>query len=499
MSINNHTITIQATDSKDQRSEETITITIIKNDFTFGEIAPAQNAQIYQGDQIIFSCNPKFVSEETIDEQKIVWTSDKDGEIGKGKTFNTTNLSVNNHKITISYTAENTYTYELQLDILSNEMNFGAVTPNNNLEIIEAETINFSCNPTFPNQNITIDEQKIIWTSDKDGEIGKGKTLNKTNLSANQHKITISYQDYKTFYYEVNVKVNQNTVTLTLEQLQNKYYRGYNINFKCTATNLNNASFNESKVVWTSDKDGTIGSGFNFYKSDLSVNTHVITVTAENDFGRQDEKSFSFTITNDKANFEMLMQRMTGYFSSQAHADTTTNQYIVDVRLHMAQIWKDRNVGENIYWLYVEQAYADDQANPYRQRIYKMVLAQDGTIYDEIYSITNPTIYKQGYLNPAIFDNLTTSGIVIKENCGLKFTLNQQNIFEASTEGNSCLATIPYLPQVKYITTQTKLAETYMTSWDRGYSSTGAWLMGPDWPYIFDKLENYTFTPSKKK
>jgi len=367
-----------------------------------------------------------------------------------------------------------------------------------NSTYIGGQAIEFAC-VASDEEDITIDSTKIVWTSDKDGEIGRGASFTKQNLSVNNHIVTVLVTDSKgkTASQSVNLTITTNTISLKVDTLaSNQYYKGYNLKFSCKATNLDNSNFNEQKVTWTSDKDGIIGTGFSFNKSDLSVNTHNITVNAENEFGGSAEQTFTLKITNDKANFELLLTRMCGSFSSKDHADTTTNQYIVDVRLHMAQIWKTRNVGENIYWLYVEQAYADDLENPYRQRIYRVILDPNGKMYDEIYSISNASTFKHGYLDVSVFDNLTTSGLTLKTDCGLTFTLNNSNIFDASTLGNGCPATIPGLPQVKYITSVVTLADNYLTSWDRGYSTSGAWLLGPDWPYIFNKIENYTFVPS---
>jgi len=460
---------------------------------------PLTNTSFIGGQSIDFKCSVIDDEDVIFDSTKVVWSSDKDGEIGRGFEFSKNNLSVNNHIITVKATDSKgeTAISEINIIITPNEFSFGIVTPNNNFEIFEGEKVNFSCNPVSLNGNI-VDLSKVIWNSDKDGIIGTGKNFEIDSLSANNHKITLKYDGEIVFSQDFNILIKQDSVNLILTDLAyNQYYKGYNINFSCNASNLSNSTFNEQNVIWTSDKDGIIGTGFSFSKSNLSINTHQISVIAENEFGRSDEKTFTLTITNDKANFELLLTRMCGYFSSQAHADTTTNQYIVDVRLHMAQIWDDRNVGENIYWLYVEQAYADNLQSPYRQRIYKVILDPDGKIHDDIYSITSAATYKQGYLNPDIFDNLTMSGLVLKEDCGLTFILNNQNIFEGATSGNGCPATIPGLPQVKYITSVSTIADNYLTSWDRGYSATGAWLMGPDWPYIFDKLENYNFVSSK--
>jgi hypothetical protein len=200
------------------------------------------------------------------------------------------------------------------------------------------------------------------------------------------------------------------------------------------------------------------------------------------------------TIKNEL--FKKMLTWMCGSFSSHNHADTTVNQYIVDVRLHMNQIWADRNVGENIYWLYVEQAYATSLNSPYRQRIYKVMLDANGNIYDEIYAIPSPSTYLHGYNNPTVFNNLNATQLTIKLGCNVGFTYNNTGqYFIGTTTGNACMAA--GVPGVSYIVSDATIHPTYMTSWDKGYSASGYWVMGPDWPYIFDKIETYPFVASK--
>lgn len=51
-------------------------------------------------------------------------------------------------------------------------------------------------------------------------------------------------------------------------------------------------------VSWTSSRDGTIGSGTSFAKTNLSSGVHVITATARDGFGNESTDQISITITN---------------------------------------------------------------------------------------------------------------------------------------------------------------------------------------------------------
>lgn len=189
-------------------------------------------------------------------------------------------------------------------------------------------------------------------------------------------------------------------------------------------------------------------------------------------------------ITFTASKLETLVQWMNGSFSSQAQADTSSDPYHSDVRLKMRRIWSDRTDG---IWVYVEQAYAESQQNPYRQRIYKM-FEENNQLKNLIYAIPNAASYVGAWQTPESFANLAPAQLTLKPNCGLNFT-DEGDHFYGATTGTGCATT--GIPSVAYITSVSTIYPTYMTSWDRGYSSTGAWTMGPDTPYIFLKLETF--------
>ena len=102
--------------------------------------------------------------------------------------------------------------------------------------------------------------------------------------------------------------------------------------------------------------------------NDLSVGAHKLWVKT-GDLKHHSFHDLLIKPYEPSDDIKRLMQWMTGYFSSEAQADTSTDKYHVDVRLRMRRIWPDST---RSFWIYVEQAYAEDTANPYRQRIYRV-------------------------------------------------------------------------------------------------------------------------------
>lgn len=241
-----------------------------------------------------------------------------------------------------------------------------------------------------------------------------------------------------------------------------------------------------SDVSWYSSLQGFIGKGEYIKTHNMQIGEHVISIVLVNG----DEKItvqrnlsvLPYAMSDDVLR---LVDWMTGYFSSAGQADTSSDKYHVDVRLRMRQIWSDSAGGA---WLYVEQAYADDTLNPYRQRIYRIYEA-NGVIVDEVYGIPNDSLYVLGWQKPELMTNLMKRDLLPKENCGLVFEWDSvTNCFRGHTNGYICGAGIP---GVKYITSDSEIFKNLFTSWDLGYNNKNEIVMGPFSPYIFEKISDF--------
>ncbi len=76
------------------------------------------------------------------------------------------------------------------------------------------------------------------------------------------------------------------------------FQQGTEITFTGTATDAEDGTLTGSSLVWTSDKDGQIGTGTSFTTGSLSVNTHVITLTATDSEGSIGTAGVTITITS---------------------------------------------------------------------------------------------------------------------------------------------------------------------------------------------------------
>lgn len=274
------------------------------------------------------------------------------------------------------------------------------------------------------------------------------------------------------------------TVSITQPENTWEYMEGEEVEFTCEALDEEEGVIGGESITWESDLDGLLGNGASILINDLSLGAHTITVTAVDSEGAYGSAQ---AIVQVQDPLEVLLEWMSGSFSSEEQASVSDDPYHVDVRLFMARIWHQKEG----YWLYVEQAYADSLHDPYRQRIYK-VFAEGGVLADEIYSMPNDTDYVGSWQTPGDFDGLEPDDLTLRENCGLVFEWRRESEghFYGTTSGQDCTASIP---GVSYLTSESEIYESFLTSWDLGYDSNDNIVMGPYSPYVFDKVENLPF------
>ena len=181
--------------------------------------------------------------------------------------------------------------------------------------------------------------------------------------------------------------------------------------------------------------------------------------------------------------FEILIDYMTGAFSSQKQAETDSHFY--DIRLHVVRIWPQRS---DAAWLYVEQAAANALDAPYRQRIYKVRPRDDGKLQSDIFEIKRPLRFAGNWRHPEAFQSLTPDSLIERHGCAVILTRHPEGYFEGSTIDDQCISTHR---GAAYATTDVKISATQMISWDRGFDDEGHQVWGSEHGgYIFDKLRS---------
>ena len=142
----------------------------------------------------------------------------------------------------------------------------------------------------------------LVWVSSLQGQIGAGATFSRSDLIVGTHVVTASVTDSGnlTGSATVTIVVNPNTaptVTITAPANGAVVKLGTAITFSGTATDLQDGNI-ASALTWTSDRQGAIGTGASFARSDLIAGTHVITARATDSGQLTGSAQKSITVVN---------------------------------------------------------------------------------------------------------------------------------------------------------------------------------------------------------
>lgn len=165
-----------------------------------------------------------------------------------------------------------------------------------------------------------------------------------------------------------------------------------------------------------------------------------------------------------------LIGLMQGSFSSEEQAANDSDYY--DIRLHMKKIWGDRTDG---YWLYVEQAVAQSEDKPYRQRIYRVDQLKDGSFISEVYTMNDPLRFAGAWKDEGILAGLTPDSLTMREGCTVYLSMADNGSYTGGTRGEGCASD---LRGADYATSEVIIDETGLRTWDRGFDKEGNQVWG---------------------
>lgn len=193
------------------------------------------------------------------------------------------------------------------------------------------------------------------------------------------------------------------------------------------------------------------------------------------------QASFSQTMKVKPKDLKTLLGFMTGEFNNAEQAATDTTFF--HIYLRMTPIMKDHPEG---YWLYVEQATAEAQDKPYRQRVYQLKQADDTTLMSKIFEINNPKQYVGGWKDETKLAPITPDSLTSREGCDMFIHKVDKEIFRATTMGTQCISV---LRGASYATSQVVIYPDRMISWDRGWDKNDVQVWGSvNGAYAFIKV-----------
>jgi hypothetical protein len=205
------------------------------------------------------------------------------------------------------------------------------------------------------------------------------------------------------------------------------------------------------------------------------------------------------------AQLEELIGLMVGSFSSEAQSKEDKDYF--DIRLEMREIWSDRaaavtsgKAGEGAKeviparWLYVEQAMAARLDKPYRQRVYRVRVLEDGSFESAVFTLPGDALTFAGaWKDPAKLAGVTPGQLTMKDGCAV---ILRRQVAEGAaaggvsyvggTVGTQCASD---LRGAKYASSTVTIGSSGMVSWDQGYDAQGTQVWGAvKGGYRFDRV-----------
>ena len=308
LSLGEHVLTAQVTDSQGLSSSDSITVTMIELNANpqISITSPVSGSEFIEGESILFSATATDTEDGNIS-HLTQWSSNIDDFLGAGSPISST-LSVGEHTITAQVTDSGGRTsFSLRMitvieDPLSNTAPDVSITsPADNLSFQEGQSILFE-GTGIDSQDGNI-SSNLRWTSNIDGLFRVDDSFTMLGLSVDTHIITASVVDSgglegsDQITVTINPISNNNppTISLFFPPNNSQYQQGDSIPFSASAFDINEGDLSPS-IQWSSDRDGVLGTGGGFFRSDLSVGTHIITASVTDSEGASDSKQSTITV-----------------------------------------------------------------------------------------------------------------------------------------------------------------------------------------------------------
>ncbi|MEE4357604.1 MAG: hypothetical protein V2I97_14155 [Desulfococcaceae bacterium] len=300
-----HIITLEATDRDGGLGSQTIRIQI-GADYPKVSIEEPADKSVFEIDEtVIFRGSGEGESDGMLSGESLVWISNKDGQIGTGSFFTASELSQGFHTITLVVTDSRN---NMRSDAI--RISVGNTTPVPRIIRPLTETgfeigayISFEGEAEDAEDGV-IPGSSLIWSSNEEGEIGSGNTLVLSTLREGEHVITLSAYDSENEKGETQIRIwvgnAEPTAQILLPEKDGtvKFEVGEYIVFQGAGEDPEDESLSGESLVWTSTRNGQIGTGTSFAIRTLSAGVHVITLTATDREGGAGQDSITIYVGN---------------------------------------------------------------------------------------------------------------------------------------------------------------------------------------------------------
>jgi hypothetical protein len=314
LSVGAHIITLTATDSRGTTASHsrTLTITESPNESPTAYISTPANASTFtQGTSVSFTGSGSDPEDGALAGASLVWYSDRDGQIGTGAALTKSDLSVGAHTIRLTATDSRgaTFSHNRTLTVTAAAVNqapsASISTPASGASFTQGSAVSFAGSANDPEDG-ALSGSSLVWTSNVDGQIGTGTSFSKSDLTVGTHAITLTARDAAgatataTRSISITAVVANQSPAAMISTPANaaSYVQGTSVSFSGSGNDPEDGALTGASLVWTSDRDGQIGTGTSFTRSNLSVGAHLIRLMATDSQGATFSHYRNLTITS---------------------------------------------------------------------------------------------------------------------------------------------------------------------------------------------------------
>lgn len=271
--------------------------------------APAVGARIPYGDLVFLRGEAADPEDGAVDPERMVWSSDRDGRLGKGPRITAVDLSSGLHRIVLAATDRGGLTAEAQIPVTvhSEPPNLPRIFhPTAGLTYSDEQTIVFRGHASDGEEGVLTGDA-LTWRSNRSGVIGHGQLFSRA-LPAGDHTITLTATDSTELSRASSVDITvvhedpgtNAPPSVRILELRNWDAVGENdrLVFRATAHDEEDGLLSGSSLAWTDSyatasgrATRTLGRGSSIVVSYMPISggvdtPHTITVTATDSEGR---------------------------------------------------------------------------------------------------------------------------------------------------------------------------------------------------------------------
>lgn len=258
-------------------------------------LSPKDGAALGGAGPFLLKAEAKDPEEGLLVGDAVVWSSSKDGALGKGESI-TVALSEGSHELTCDAADRQGKHGTAKVKVTVSTVNQPPApvidSPANKAQFDEGKAIAFAGHARDPEDG-DLPGSALQWTSSKNGFIGSGASVSLAGAKLGDHTIVLTATDKQGLAAQTSITVTVVPVggnhppvaTITAPASGSSTKQGQPVTLQGGATDVEDGALGGAALVWTSSKDGTLGTGASLTTSTLSRGLHTITLTATDSGG----------------------------------------------------------------------------------------------------------------------------------------------------------------------------------------------------------------------